>query len=89
MDFNPYGFESRHQHQMRVCPRVMLLKVHPSGGGKGEPALYMRVPGRLFSSQFESDYPQLSQSNSKNKECGVASYKTCEVATKNQGSKRQ
>ena len=83
-----YGFESRHQHQMRACPRVMLLKVHPSGGGKGEPVLYMRVL-EVVSSQFESDYPQLSQSNSKNKECGATSYKTCEVATKNQGRKRQ
>ena len=48
---------------LREILKVMLLKVHPSSGGKGEPALYMRV--LVVSSQFESDYPQLSQSNSK------------------------
>ena len=49
---------------LKAILKVMLLKVHPSGGGKGEPVLYMRVL-EVVSSQFESDYPQLSQSNSK------------------------
>lgn len=64
----------------------MLLKVHPSGGGKGEPVLYMGVLGIGLLSQFESDHPQLSQSNSKNKECGAASYRTSEVATDKLGA---
>ena len=34
--------------------------------------MHMRVLGIGLLSQFESDRPQLSQSNSKNKECGAA-----------------
>ena len=48
--------------------------------------MHMRVPGIVLLSQFESDRPQLSQSNSKNKECGAASYRTSEVATNRLGA---
>ena len=51
--------------------------------------MHMRVLGIKLLSQFESDHPQLSQGNSKNKECGAVSYRTSEVATNRLGRGQQ